>query len=144
MTIAKAIGVLLGLLALIAVVWGISYGAGWVTAPWSGALQARQEIQGSGDFRIQAYDHFFQLCASVQTMDEALQQTLTQEKTDKGSDLTRDKINYGAQLNDRNDAANQYNAESAEHWTVGQFKANNLPFQIPAYQKGIVTTCASS
>lgn len=120
------------------------YAFSWWAAPYQGSLQARQQILGSGDFRIQAYDHFFSLCASIQTSEQAMQQTQTQEKTDKGGDLSRDKINFGAQLNNRNDAANQYNVESTEHWTVGQFKANSLPYTIPAYKKGVTTQCASS
>jgi hypothetical protein len=133
----------LGVLALVIIVWLILWGAGWIAAPWQGKLQARQQIQ-SGSFRIQAYNHFFDLCASVTTLDQALQQTLVSEQTDKGDDLSRDQINFTAQLNDRNDAANQYNADSHKSYTVGQFKSANLPFAIPAYQKGQVFTCAGS
>lgn len=131
-----------GILAFTAIVWGISFAAGWVTAPWSGKLQARQQIN-SGDFRIQAYNHFFDLCASVQTLDEALNQTAVAEKTDTGSDLSRDQINFTAQLNSRNDAANQYNADSHKGYTVGQFKAASLPYQLSPHTKGQVTSCGS-
>ena len=137
----KVVLAVLGVLVLIPVVWAISYGAGWVTAPWSGKLQARQQIQ-SGDFRIQAYTHFFDLCASVTTLDQALQQTLQAEKQDKGYSLSQDRTNYTAQLNSRNDAANQYNVQSQENYTVAQFKASNLPYQIPPYAKGQVFSCA--
>jgi nitrate/nitrite-specific signal transduction histidine kinase len=132
----------LGILALIIVLLLILWGVGWVAAPWQGKLQARQQIQ-SGPFRIQAYNHFFDLCASVQTMEQALQQTLVAERTDKGSDLSRDRINFTAQLNDRNDAANQYNADSHKGYTVGQFKAASLPYAVGVYQKGRVTSCGA-
>lgn len=131
----------LGILALTIFVLLILWGVGWVAAPWQGKLQARQQIQ-SGNFRIQAYNQFFDKCASVTTLDQALKQTLASEKTDTGSDLTRDRINFTAQLNDRNDAANTYNADARKSYTLGQFKASSLPYTIPPYQKGQVFTCA--
>lgn len=133
---------LVAFLLLGAVIFGVGYAFNWWFAPYQGKLQARQQIQGNGDFRIQAYNQFFDLCATVTTLDQQLQQTLAQEKADKGSDLSRDKINFGAQFNSRNEAANQYNVNAQKHYTVGQFKASDLPYQIPSYQKGQVFTCA--
>lgn len=52
----------LGILALIGLVVGITAGVRWVTAPAKGKLQAREQIN-SGSFRIAAYNHFFDLCA---------------------------------------------------------------------------------
>ena len=136
-------------LAIVAVIAAVgiviaigSYAFNWFAAPYQGKLQARQQIQGSGDFRIQAYNHFFDLCASVTTMDQALQATVQAEKQDSGQSLSEDRTNYIAQLNSRNDAANQYNVDAEKSYTVGQFRASNLPYQIPNYQKGKVFTCA--
>lgn len=112
----------------------------WWAAPYQGKLQARQQIQ-SGNYRIQAYTQFFSLCASVTTMDQALQQSYSDLKTASKGDKSRIETNITAQLNDRNDAANQYNTQSQESYTVGQFKASKLPYVIPAYKKGKVFSC---
>lgn len=131
------------LIIVISIVLAVGHWAfSWWAAPYQGKLQARQQIQGSGDYRIQAYNHFFDLCASITTMDQALQQTVANEKTDKGESLQIDRTNFTAQLNSRDDAANTYNQDAQKSYTVGQFKASKLPFQIPAYQKGKVYQCA--
>ena len=132
----------LGIGALVLLIGAISFGISWITAGPSGALQARQQIK-SGAFRIQAYNHFFDECASVQTLDEALNESYSELKTAKGDDVTRIRINIGAQLNDRNDAANQYNADTHKNYTVGQYKSSGLPYEIGPYQKGQVDSCGS-
>lgn len=135
---------LIGLFTIIGIVMAVgTWGLNWFAAPYQGKLQARQQIQGSGDFRIQAYNHFFDLCASVTTMDQALQASYQQLEGATGDDRTRIETNITAQLNDRNDAANQYNVDAEKSYTVGQFRANNLPYQVPAYTKGEVFTCAT-
>lgn len=75
-------------------------------------------------------------------MDQALQATAQAEKQDSGQSLSEDRTNYIAQLNSRNDAANQYNVDAEKSYTVGQFKASSLPYQIPNYRKGKVFSCA--
>lgn len=132
-----------GFLLLALVIGLISWGVGWVSAPWQGKLQARQQIQ-SGDFRIQAYTQFFDLCAAVQTTDQALNQSYDDlARATDPSDRSRIATNITAQLNNRNDAANQYNVKTHEGYTVGQFKSSNLPYELGAYTKGEVTTCTS-
>jgi hypothetical protein len=143
--LGSVVGFILAGLAILAVVmlavWGIAFGFRWFTAAPKGKLQAREQIQ-SGDNRIQAYNHFFDLCASVQTLDQALNQSYDQLKTATTSDdKTRIETNIGAQLNSRNDAANQYDADSHKSYTVGQFKASSLPYSIAPYEKGQVATC---
>lgn len=130
-----------GIAAVIFVTLVVVFAIRWQTAPVRGKLQAREQIQ-SGNFRIQAYDHFFDLCASVQTMDQALNQTYQDLRTAPKNDRVRISTNATAQLNSRNDAANQYNQDSHKGYTVGQFKSSNLPFEIAPYQKGQVISCA--
>ena len=132
---------IIGFFVAVSIVFAVGHWAfSWFAAPYQGKLQARQQIQ-SGNFRIAAYSQFFNECASVTTLDQALQQNLVAEKTDKGFSLQQDRTNYTAQLNSRNDAANQYNTQSQESYTVAQFKASNLPYVIPTYKKGKVFSC---
>jgi hypothetical protein len=131
------------LIVLIGIVFAVgAWGFNWFAAPYQGKLQARQQIN-SGDFRIQAYNQFFDQCAQIQTDEEALQASYTELKTASKDDKTRIHINITGQLIARNEAANQYNADSRKSYTVGQFKSANLPYQIPPYQKGQVISCGS-
>ena len=137
----------LGVIAALAIVGGVaSYALGWFAAPYQGKLQARQQIN-SGSFRIAAYDHFFDLCASVQTADNNIvtQTGLLKLYTKGSSDYNRTVANIGGLMAARADGINQYNADASKSYTEGQFRASNLPYQLPAgpYQKGESITCAS-
>ena len=136
---------LIGLFVLIGIVMAVgTWAFNWFAAPYQGKLQARQQIQGSGDFRIQAYNHFFDQCASITTAEQNLQQFYAQLKTAKGDDRTRIETNITANVIDVNGAINQYNEDAQKSYTIGQFRSSNLPYSIPAYQKGQVFTCAGS
>jgi hypothetical protein len=134
---------LVALFVVIGVVLAIgTWGFNWFAAPYQGKLQARQQIN-SGAFRIQAYDNFFNQCAQIQTDEQALQASYAELKTASKDDRSRIQTNITGQLIDRNEAANQYNADSHKSYTVGQFKSSNLPYEIPPYQKGQVISCGS-
>lgn len=139
-TTVKVVLGALGLLTVAIVMIVGTYAFNWFAAPYQGKLQARQQIQ-SGNNRIQAYEQFFNECASVQTMEQALSQSYTELKSASKDDRARIETNISAQLNDRNDAANQYNAQSHENYTNAQFKASSLPYEIGRYTKGEVTQC---
>jgi hypothetical protein len=136
------VGSVLGAIVIGFAIWFLAFGIQWGTAPIRGKLQAREQIY-SGNFTIQAYNSFFDKCASVQTLDQALNESYSELATATGDDKSRIETNIGAQLNSRNDAVNQYNADSHKTWTVGQFKARNLPYSLPPYQKGQVTSCGA-
>jgi hypothetical protein len=124
-------------------IWLLAFGIQWGTAPARGKLQAREQIQ-SGNYRIQAYNHFFDLCASVQTMDQALNQSYSDLATSTSDDdRERIRTNISGQMNTRNDAVNTYNADSHKSYTVGQFKSSNLPYSLPPYTKGEVIQCGA-
>ena len=124
--------------------WGISFAWGWATAAPNGKLQARRQIQ-SGDYRIQAYNSFFDRCAAVQTSETAIDTTAAALATAKGDDKSRLETNLQAQEINRAEAVNQYNADAAKSYTSGQFRASNLPYQLSTdyTPKGVHTVCAS-
>lgn len=143
-----------GLLALIAVFviglflvigMGIAavYGHGWFvdhTADRSGRTQVKQQINGNGGYRIAAYDHFYDLCADVQTDESNISNTQSELKvtTDQGRKLQL-LTNLGAQRNKRAGDINQYNADARKSATLGQFKASDLPYQLNLNEE--TTTC---
>lgn len=122
----------------------IVFGVRWVTAPAKGALDAREQIQ-SGDFRIQAYNHFFDACASIQTSEAAIDSTKIQIKDNTDpTDLNRLQTNLNGQTVARADAVNQYNADARKGYTQGQFRSASLPYQISTdYTPGVHTSCGT-
>lgn len=143
-TAAATVGIVLGFVALVALIWSIAFGFSWLTAGPNGKLQARQQIQ-SGAFRIEAYDHFFNLCQSVQTDEAALQAQYQELNGATGDDKERIKANIAGITADRASAINEYNADSTKDYTVGQFKASKLPYRLDHafYTKGVHTECTA-
>lgn len=143
--VAAYIGAFLMILVLMGGIYGAAYGFSWVVAPWQGKLQARQQIN-SGNFRIAAYDHFFNICAAVQT-DEAAIDALNQElkSTNDPKELTRIGINITGNQVARAGAINQYNVDARKDYTEGQFKDSDLPYQLStaAYTGSNKTSCGS-
>lgn len=131
---AWVLAVIVGFVGMLAIGLVGVYGFGWFvdhTADRSGKTQVKQNINGNGQYRIGAYNHFYDLCASVQTKEASianLQQELKttadpQQKLQIPTDIV-------ALQNARADAINQYNADAHKSYTLGQFRASDLPFQL--------------
>lgn len=133
----------LGLLALGIAISLIGWGVGWFAAPYQGKLEARKQIN-SGSFRIAAYNHFFDLCAAVQSDEASLDAQRVELASATGDDRARIEANIAGLSADRADAINQYNADAAKSYTVGQFRSSGLPWQLDstAYHGGGHTVCA--
>ncbi len=125
-----------GLAVLLALAVGFMwvFGVGWftdATANRQGETQKKQQIEGNGAYRIGAYDHFFDLCSSVQTLEDQIRVTQDQLKLDPDPDRKLQlQANLSAQQNQRFSAINQYNADARKSYTLGQFKASDLPFKL--------------
>jgi len=131
----------IGLVVLGAVITASLWGFGVIFAPQIGKGEARKQIN-SGDFRIQAYDHFFNACASIQGLEGQLDAQKEALSTATGD--TRDRIltNIAGIQGARSQAIAQYNADARKGYTIGQFRASDLPYQLPvgAYTGG-KTSC---
>lgn len=129
-------------LAVASALWGFSV----ATAGIYGRGEAHKQIQ-SAEFRITAYNHFFDLCVAVQTDEGSLdaQFDLLAQTTD--AETTRIvNVNIAALKANRLRSINQYNADAAKDYTIGQFRDANLPYQLPAVsydKKGPHTQCAA-
>lgn len=139
---ALAIGLVTIAIVLVISLVGI-FGFGWLqreTADFRGDVQAVEQTKGSGAFRIAAYDHFFNLCAAVKS-DEASITSLQEELKTNPRQARVEQINASmtALRSSRAEKINQYNADAAKDYTVGQFRSNNLPFRLDTTQE--VTTC---
>lgn len=131
---------IIGFIVVAGIIGVIGFAFDWFSAPVKGKLQARQEIN-SGSYRIAAYDHFFDLCASVQSKEgtiSALQQELTTHPPE--SRVEQINATITAVRSARIDDIRTYNADAEKSYTIGQFRASKLPFQLNIDSKE--TQCA--
>jgi len=127
--ILKPVGIVFGVLALVTVVAVTTFGIRWVTAGPKGKLAAREQIQ-SGSNRIAQYEHFFNLCASVQGLEASLVAQNRQLKNTEGSDRDRIMSNIAGIEAERGRAIAQYNVDARKSYTSGQFRSSDLPYQL--------------
>ena len=141
---AVAVGTaLIAVFIILAVMW--IFGVGFmkqVTAPWRGETEKRELVEGSGAFRIAAYDHFFDLCTTIQGQ-EATIASLGQELKSDPSEARREQINATLTTLRAQRVQNiaAYNNDGAKDYTVGQFRDSDLPYPLNPNQES--TTCAS-
>ncbi len=126
------------LVLAVVLVWGIAAGAwglGVATGGLYGSGEAYKQIH-SADFRIVAYDHFFNLYASIKSLegkiDELTDTLAVLEPGTRAYNYTLTALAGTKGL--RHEAIQQYNADAQKDWTEGQFRDNDLPYQIPDTQ----------
>jgi hypothetical protein len=110
-----------------------------------GKGNAEIQINSAGS-RIVNYDHYFNLCASVQNAEASIDaQTDLLKTTTNADDQGRINANIAALQTVRATGVNQYNADSAKEYTEARFKASNLPYRLdttPYKAGGQKTQCA--
>jgi hypothetical protein len=121
--------IILGVLGIsIAIVGG--YALRYYTSPVRGSIEAYQQIQ-SGEMRISAYNHFFDLYAAIKSYEttlNALNDNLKQVTSD--SEKERILATIAGLKGQRARAIAQYNVDARKSYTIGQFKDWSLPYQI--------------
>lgn len=133
------LGIPAGVLAVIIavlVIAGVTLGVRWLVASPSGAVQQREQTIGSGSYRIQAYDAFYDDCAAALTTQQNLHNARQQLAAEK--DPTRRaqlEGNVTALANTLNAQVNQYNADARKADTRAHFRASDLPYQIDSTQE---------
>ena len=134
----KGLGIFLLVVVLII---GMTVG-GWAwryyTAEPKGIVDAEEQIQ-SGANRIDKYNKFFDLCASVQRQKRSLeaQESILESSPDNEKSRIRQNI-AGLQAQVQG-TVSRYNSLSTRGYTAGQFRASNLPYKLSVEGD---TTCA--
>lgn len=102
-----------------------------------------QQRVHTADFAQGAYEHFYNLCAAIQGQEAALAAQYDELASASNEDASRIQANIAGLTAERGRSIAQYNAEARQTYTLGQFRANDLPFQLPntTYTKGTVTSC---
>lgn len=122
--------------------WGIWSGIAGSVAPWQGEVSKRQKVEGNGDYRIAAYDHFHDLCGQVvakETIIKGFKQDVKDASDPADQSIAR--ANLRAAQNTRTEMINEYNADADKDYTEGQFRDSDLPFHL--HEKG-TNRCTSS
>jgi hypothetical protein len=125
----------LGSIAVVLVLWmtiaSAIWGFGVATAGIYGAGEARKEIQ-SAPFRIEAYQYFFNQCASIQGLEGQIDEITVQlnafEPGTRAYELTLSSLTGTKGL--RHNAIAKYNQDALKDYTQGQFRDNDLPYQL--------------
>jgi len=119
----------------IALIWGLVagiWGLGVATAGIYGRGEAHKEIN-SADFRIAAYESFFNQYASIKGLEGQIDElTATLALLEPGTreyNYTLTSLTGTKGL--RHQAIQRYNADAMKDWTEGQFRDSDLPYQIP-------------
>lgn len=137
------IGAVIGVLLFVWVIAAAAFGLRVATAGLVGAGEAHIKTQ-SADFRLYAYNHFFDLCASVQANEGALDAQFDALSTaERPKDKARINSNIAGIKATRQANIARYNADALK-WTVGQFRDSDLPSRLSGadYPEGGKTVCA--
>lgn len=148
MTAATKVTIACGLgfaaLLVLASMWVFGWGAFTrATADFRGETGQIERTRADADYRIANYDHFFDLCASVQSKEatiDSLEQELETDPREQRAEQIQATLT--AVRASRAEAINQYNADAAKEATAAQFRASNLPPKL-SIDEG-ETECASS
>lgn len=116
-------------------------GLTWIWAPWKGALDQRKKTVGDGNYRIAAYDEFFNSCEAIAAKERIIDRYVTEVQTATGDQKVRLEAAIMAERNVRDELIADYNADAAKEGTRGQFRDSNLPFTI---DPNGVTVCTAS
>lgn len=121
--------------------WGV-FARG--TADFRGETDQIEQISGDADYRIAAYESFFDQCAAVQTKEAELAAARAELETEGLSDYRRQQLNANitAITAARADLINQYNADAAKADTAANFRSSDLPYTLDIESE--TTTCAAT
>lgn len=105
-------------------------GVSQLTAPFRGETDKKNRTQGSGAFRLSAYEEFFDLCASVQTSEQQLKALQEELDSKPGADRAeRIRTSITAVKASRAESITTYNSKaSQEHRSA--FLDADLPYRL--------------
>lgn len=121
------------------------YGGGLMqrmTADFRGETGQIEQTQADADYRISAYDQFYDKCAGIQTLESKI--TNLSDGLEETEDEQRKSVlntSITASKNKRAELINDYNADARKEATRGQFKASDLPYEIDINEEG--TACGN-
>jgi hypothetical protein len=131
----RAIFISLGVIAVIGGIVAGSYAIKYATADVRGSVAANELVRADGQFRVAAYDRFFDLCTSIQ-QDEARIDSLNKQlaTADSSVEVNRIKATIPAVQSTRDGKIAQYNNDAQKVGTIGPFRSAGLPERLDVTQ----------
>ncbi|MGW2052142.1 hypothetical protein ACWCPF_44595 [Streptomyces sp. NPDC001858] len=137
---AWAVAGVLGLAVLYVIGVFAFGGAAWITAPFRGEVDKRENTVASGEFRQTTYEVFFDLCAAVQNAEGTIQALEEERKTASETRTAQIDQSITALKATRIESVNEYNSKAAqEHRTA--FRDKDLPYRLDTAAER--TTCTN-
>lgn len=134
-----AIKLSLAIAAFILLILAVTFVSGSmsiITAPFRGEVEKNEMIEADGDYRIAAYDNFYDMCTDAQSLQEQIEnQEQAIELTDdpeQREKLMAGRLGMQQQLAS---VVNKYNNQSQQDYTRGQFKDSDLPYELDTEQE---------
>lgn len=129
----------------VAIILATVYGGGLLqrmTADFRGETGQIEQTQADADYRISAYDQFYDKCAGIQSLESKIS-NLSDELEETDDEQRKSVLNTSitASKNKRAELINDYNADARKEATRGQFKASDLPYEIDINEEG--TACGN-
>lgn len=122
----------LGVVGVVALGYGVQY----YTAEVRGQVAQNERVVADADYRISAYDRFYDDCASAKTLQQNLANAQESVKTETDpTRLAQLQANVAALSNQLNEAVNQYNADARKTDTRGHFLSSDLPYELTTEQE---------
>lgn len=116
--------VLMGLISLGSLAWR------YMTAELKGRVGAEEQLE-SAPSRIANYEHFFDLCASIQRKEaKIIAQTDNLELAEADKERRRIRQNIAALKGARAGDIARYNADASKQYTRARFLSSDLPYRI--------------
>ncbi|MFJ4367836.1 hypothetical protein ACIP4S_27245 [Streptomyces chartreusis] len=128
-------------LAVLYVIGAFAFGgAGWITAPFRGEAEKRENTVGSGEFRQTTYEQFFDLCEAVQNAEGTIQALQEERKAASETRKTQIDQSITALKATRIESVNEYNSKARQEHRA-PFRDKYLPYQLVADAER--TTCTN-
>lgn len=130
----KTLLILLSIVAIIAIVLTVIYGGGMLkrfTADFRGETSQIEKTEANADYRISAYDQFYDKCMSVKSTESKIKNLadeLEHTKKEQRKDILNTSIT--ASKNKRAEMIQSYNADARKEDTRAKFKASDLPYEL--------------
>lgn len=130
----KTLLILLSVVASVAIVLTLIYGGGMLqrlTADFRGETSQIEQTEANADYRISAYDQFYDKCMSVKSTESKIKNLadeLEQTEKEQRKDILNTSIT--ASKNKRAEMIQSYNADARKEDTRAKFKASDLPYEL--------------
>lgn len=125
------IGVFVGvMISFLIIIYSTGHLQRW-TADFRGETEQIEQTEANSDYRISAYDEFYDKCASVQSTESKIKNL--EEELDDEDDSQRQttlKTSITASKNKRAEMIQGYNADAKKEDTRAKFKASDLPYEL--------------